>query len=130
MLWPHSNNIQKPCSYKQLHTVDISRYFFRVAAGAGEPHTLSALMHLEKYSENYLAVDPTSKQGDRHKRKSLQVLAKAVTHVTAKKISTCTAKPQKSRAHQTLMYIVQGDQTLMGKDERDTYWLPYTWYHK
>ena len=28
------------------------------------------------------------------------------------------------------MYIVQGDKILMDKDERDTYWLPYTWYHK
>ena len=104
--------------------MDKSRQFFRIAAGAGGPHTLSTVMQLGKYSANYLAIGLTSRKGNGHKRKSSQMLAKAATHVSAKKISTCTAKHQKSPAHQILMYIAQGDQILMDKDERDTYWFP------
>ena len=104
--------------------------FFRIAAGAGGPHTLSTVMHLGKYSANYLAIGLTSTKNTGHKRKSLQKLARAATHIVPKKTFTCKAKRQISPTHQILIYIVQGDKILMNKDERDTYWVPYIWYHK
>jgi hypothetical protein len=59
--------------------------FFRIAAGAGGPHTLSTVMHLGKYSANYLAIGLTSTKNTGHKRKSLQKLARAATHFGPKK---------------------------------------------
>ena len=104
--------------------------FFRLIAGVtlGMPK-ISQYLSLGKHSANYIALglDTGKSQKNQPKRKVQQVHARA-NHGRAKilkKVTTCKDPP----GHEMLMYIVHGKDILMEKDERGTFWLPYTWYN-